>query len=145
MVASRPEHDYAALVFAGAEAVQLELTLERADREVTEREADSAALVIAQMRELVAAVAGRLPHPSVQHGSTKRPPYGNNLQTAARTKVATGAYIRLAREPVVGVVFHPTGGSGQSTATILVTTSGLCAVGGRQHRRNLRFVPALAT
>lgn len=86
MVASRPEHDYAALVFAGAEAVQLELTLERADREVTEREADSAALVIAQMRELVAAVAGRLPHPSVQHGSTKRPPYGNNLQTAARTK-----------------------------------------------------------
>jgi hypothetical protein len=35
--------------------------LERADREVTEREADSAALVIAQMRELVAAVSGRLP------------------------------------------------------------------------------------
>ena len=55
------EHDYAALVSAGAEAARLESTLERADREVTDREADSAALAIAQMRELVAAVTSRLP------------------------------------------------------------------------------------
>ena len=64
---SRPlqetEHDAVALASAGAEAVRLETTLERADREVTEREADSAALVIAQLRELVAAVAARLPAP----------------------------------------------------------------------------------
>jgi hypothetical protein len=57
------EHDSAALASAGAEAVRLETMLERADREVTGREADSAALVIAQMRELVTAVAGRLPSP----------------------------------------------------------------------------------
>ena len=55
------EHDAVALASAGAEAVRLETMLERADREVTEREADEAALVIAQMRELVAAVAARLP------------------------------------------------------------------------------------
>jgi hypothetical protein len=47
------EHDSVALVSAGAEAVRLETMLERADREVTGREADTAALVIAQMRELV--------------------------------------------------------------------------------------------
>ena len=52
-----------ALASAGAEAVRLETMLERADREVTGREADTAALVIAQMRELVTAVAGRLPSP----------------------------------------------------------------------------------
>lgn len=57
------EHDTVALAAAGAEAVRLEMTLERADREVTEREVDSAAILIAQMRELVAAVAGRLPSP----------------------------------------------------------------------------------
>jgi len=55
------EHDYVALVSAGAETVRLESTFERADREVSQREADSAALVITQMRELVAAVAARLP------------------------------------------------------------------------------------
>ncbi len=57
------EHDSVALASAGAEALRLETVLERADRDVTDREADSAALVIAQMRELVAAVNGRLPRP----------------------------------------------------------------------------------
>jgi hypothetical protein len=57
------EHDSVALASAGAEAVRLETMLERADREVTGREADTAALVIAQMRELVTAVAARLPSP----------------------------------------------------------------------------------
>lgn len=57
------DDDAVALASAGAEAVRLETTLERADREVTEREAASAALVIAQMGELVTAVAGRLPSP----------------------------------------------------------------------------------
>lgn len=57
------EHDYAALVAAGAEATRLETSLECADRQATEREADSAALLIRQMRELVAAVAARLPSP----------------------------------------------------------------------------------
>jgi hypothetical protein len=42
-----------ALASAGAESIRLETTLEGADRELTAREADSAALVIAQMRELV--------------------------------------------------------------------------------------------
>jgi hypothetical protein len=51
------EHDSVALASAGAEAVRLETMLEPADREVTGREADSAALVIAQMHELVTAVA----------------------------------------------------------------------------------------
>lgn len=55
------EHDAVALASAGAESVRLETTLKGADREVTAREADSAALVIAQMRELVAAVRRRLP------------------------------------------------------------------------------------
>jgi hypothetical protein len=57
------ESDYVALVSAGAETVRLETTLEGADREVTDREADSAALVVAQMRELVEAAAARLPPP----------------------------------------------------------------------------------
>lgn len=57
------EHDSAALASAGAEAVRLETMLERADREVTEREADTAALVVAQMRELVAAGVARMPSP----------------------------------------------------------------------------------
>jgi len=34
------EHDYVALASAGAEAARLETTLERADREATEREVD---------------------------------------------------------------------------------------------------------
>jgi hypothetical protein len=55
------EHDSVALASAGAEAVRLEMTLERADREVTQREADSAVLVLAQMRQLVVAVNDRLP------------------------------------------------------------------------------------
>jgi hypothetical protein len=50
-----------ALASAGAEAIRLETMLERADREVTRREADTDALVIEQMRELVAAVAARVP------------------------------------------------------------------------------------
>lgn len=57
------ELDAVALASAGAETVRLETTLERADRPVTDREADSAALVIAQMRELVEAVNARLPSP----------------------------------------------------------------------------------
>lgn len=57
------EHDSVALASAGAEATRLETMLERADREVTEREADSAELVIARMRELVTAVLARLPSP----------------------------------------------------------------------------------
>lgn len=55
------EHDAVALASAGAESVGLESTLEGADREVTAREADLASLIIAQMRELVAAVRRRLP------------------------------------------------------------------------------------
>lgn len=57
------EHDSVALASAGAEATRLETMLERADREVTEPEADSAELVIAQMRELVTAVVAWLPSP----------------------------------------------------------------------------------
>jgi hypothetical protein len=51
------EHDYVALVAAGAEAAQLEAV----DRAASDREADLAGLVVAQMQELVNAVAGRLP------------------------------------------------------------------------------------
>ena len=50
-----------ALASAGALSVRPETELEGVDREVTAREADSAALVIVQMRELVAAVRRRLP------------------------------------------------------------------------------------
>jgi hypothetical protein len=57
------EHDYAALVSAGAEAARLESTLERADREATEHEVDLEAILVRQLRELVAAVAARLPAP----------------------------------------------------------------------------------
>jgi hypothetical protein len=55
------EHDYVALVAAGAEAAQLDAQFESADREASDREADLAALVVAQLQELVTAVAGRLP------------------------------------------------------------------------------------
>jgi hypothetical protein len=55
------EHDYVFLIAAGAEAARLQGELEAADRQTTEREADAAALVIRQMRELVRAVAARLP------------------------------------------------------------------------------------
>jgi hypothetical protein len=55
------EHDYVALVAADAEAAQLEAQLEAADREASDREVDLAALVVAQLQELVNAVAGRLP------------------------------------------------------------------------------------
>jgi hypothetical protein len=55
------EHDYVALVAAGAEAARLVAELESADRQATVREADTAALVIRQMRELVDAVASRPP------------------------------------------------------------------------------------
>jgi FlaA1/EpsC-like NDP-sugar epimerase len=57
------EHDYVALASAGAEAARLEATLERADREATEREVDVEAILVRQLRELVAAVAARLPAP----------------------------------------------------------------------------------
>jgi hypothetical protein len=57
------EHDYVALVSAGAEAARLETTLERADREATEREVDLEAILVRQLRELVAAVVARLPAP----------------------------------------------------------------------------------
>jgi hypothetical protein len=57
------EHDYAALVSAGAEAARLESMLERADREATEREVDLEAILVRQLRELVAAVAARVPAP----------------------------------------------------------------------------------
>jgi hypothetical protein len=55
------EHDYVALVAAGAEAASLEAQLASADREATEREVDTASLVIEQMRELADAVEQRLP------------------------------------------------------------------------------------
>jgi hypothetical protein len=55
------EHDYVAVVSAGAEAAQLEAHLESADREASDREVDLATLVVAQMLELVDAVARRLP------------------------------------------------------------------------------------
>jgi FlaA1/EpsC-like NDP-sugar epimerase len=54
------EHDYVALASAGAEAARLEATL---DREATEREVDLEAILVRQLRELVAAVAARLPAP----------------------------------------------------------------------------------
>jgi molybdopterin-guanine dinucleotide biosynthesis protein A len=57
------EHDYVALSSAGAEAARLETTLERADREATAREVDLEAILVRQLRELVAAVAARLPAP----------------------------------------------------------------------------------
>ena len=56
-----PGVDYVALVSAGAEAARLETMLERADREATEREVDLEAILVSQLRELVAAVAARLP------------------------------------------------------------------------------------
>lgn len=55
------EHDYNAIVGIGAEAAQLQATLEPADREATDREADTAALLITQMRELTDAVKARIP------------------------------------------------------------------------------------
>ena len=57
------EHDYVALVSAGAEAAHLETLLERADRVATEREIDLEAILVRQLRELVAAVVARLPAP----------------------------------------------------------------------------------
>jgi hypothetical protein len=44
------EHDYAALVSAGAEGARLESILERADREATEREVDLEAILVRQLR-----------------------------------------------------------------------------------------------
>jgi hypothetical protein len=57
------EHDYVALVAAGAEAARIEAELAVADREATQREVDAATLVIAQMHELADAVEQRLPRP----------------------------------------------------------------------------------
>jgi hypothetical protein len=55
------ERDYVARVEAGAEAARLELSLAAADREATAREVDTAGIVVRQMRELVGALADRLP------------------------------------------------------------------------------------
>jgi hypothetical protein len=55
------EHDYVALVETGAQGARLEGNLASADRETTELEVDAAVLVIRQMRELVDAVAARMP------------------------------------------------------------------------------------
>jgi hypothetical protein len=60
-VLEETERDYVALVAAGAEAARLEAALALADRRATDRESDLAAVVITQMRELVVAVAARLP------------------------------------------------------------------------------------
>ena len=54
------EHDYVALVEAGAEASRLEAGLASADREATAREVDAATLTIRQMQELVVALADSL-------------------------------------------------------------------------------------
>ena len=72
----------------GAEAARLETTLERADREATEREVDLEAILVRQLRELVAAVwllVSRSVKPTADDGhATARPwkPAG----TSARTK-----------------------------------------------------------
>jgi hypothetical protein len=55
------ETDYLSLVTAAAEALQLETVLEAADREATEREVDSATLVLEQLRDLAVALWHRLP------------------------------------------------------------------------------------
>lgn len=55
------ETDYVSFVAAAADALQLETQLETADREATEREVDSASLLLEQLRELVAALWRRLP------------------------------------------------------------------------------------
>jgi hypothetical protein len=58
---AQTELDYSALVATGAEAARLETTLAAAHRQVSAREADLAALLIRQMRELVETLAARLP------------------------------------------------------------------------------------
>ncbi|MDQ3935908.1 MAG: hypothetical protein M3340_14905 [Actinomycetota bacterium] len=58
---SATEHDYTAIVSAGAEAARLQAELEVADRETTQDESDAATLVIGRMVELVRAAAERLP------------------------------------------------------------------------------------
>jgi hypothetical protein len=55
------EADYLSLVVAGAEGVALETLLETADRETTQREVESARLILEQLRELVVALLHRLP------------------------------------------------------------------------------------
>jgi hypothetical protein len=55
------ENDYVSLVAAAAEALQLETVLEAADREATQREYDSASVLLEQLRELVVALWHRLP------------------------------------------------------------------------------------
>ncbi len=55
------ETAYVALVSAGAEAARLEAVLDAADRESTQREVDSAALILRQLRELVQELNRRLP------------------------------------------------------------------------------------
>lgn len=57
----RTEHDYNALVEAGAEAAHLQADLEVADREATPREVDTAQLLLRQMSELTDAVSERIP------------------------------------------------------------------------------------
>jgi hypothetical protein len=60
------EHDYVALVATGAEAAALEATLASADRDVTERELDTAELLM-DPPEVVAAAIGSVfdGHPGV--------------------------------------------------------------------------------
>lgn len=55
------DHDQIALLDVTSEALRLQRTLEPADREVTPREADTAALLDIQMRELIEAVKARIP------------------------------------------------------------------------------------
>jgi hypothetical protein len=55
------ETDYVALASAGAAAARLEAVLDAADREATQREVDSGAVILEQLRELVGALSRRLP------------------------------------------------------------------------------------
>lgn len=64
---AQTEHDYVALVETATANYDLQRTLERADREATDREADTAALLTIQLRELVEAVEARLP-PGIDGG-----------------------------------------------------------------------------
>lgn len=60
---AQAEHDYLAIVAAGAEAAPLVAQLASADREATDREVGLARVVLEQMGELAEAVEGRLPRP----------------------------------------------------------------------------------
>ncbi len=55
------ETDYMSLVTAGAEAAHLEKLLEAADREASNRELNTADVLLAQLSELVLALFKRMP------------------------------------------------------------------------------------